>query len=339
VTDATLPPPPLPGERLALQPDDAVLAEAEAAVDSFEQSLDMAPLDRARRLLLVHAHPDDEVIGTGATMAGYAAAGALVTLVTCTLGEEGEVLVPELAHLASDQDDALGPHRIGELANAMEALGVSDHRWLGGPGRWRDSGMIGTPQNDRAESFWQADLQEATRARVEVIRDVRPQVVITYDQNGGYGHPDHIQAHRVTVAAFAASGDPAFAPELGETWRPAKLYWSAIPKSVLWEGHLAMQARGESLFGEVDSVDDLPMGVPDDQITTRIDGSDQLSAKIAAMRAYPTQIAVDGPFFALADNVGHQAFGYEHYTLAEGPRGPGEGEHGWETDLFGGLPD
>src|SRR6266478_3364729 len=101
-----------------------------------------------RRVLLVHAHPDDESIGTGATMAKYAAEGAHVTLVTCTLGEEGEILVPELAHLASDKEDGLGEYRIGELADAMKALGVSDHRFLGGAGRWRDSGMMGVPSND-----------------------------------------------------------------------------------------------------------------------------------------------------------------------------------------------
>src|ERR1700742_1446396 len=102
-----------------------------------------------RRMVVVHAHPDDEVINTGATMAMYADQGAAVTLVTCTLGEEGEILVPELAHLAADRDDALGEYRIGELAAAMKALGVDDHRFLGGPGRYRDSGMMGTPQNDR----------------------------------------------------------------------------------------------------------------------------------------------------------------------------------------------
>jgi N-acetyl-1-D-myo-inositol-2-amino-2-deoxy-alpha-D-glucopyranoside deacetylase len=339
VTDATLPPPPEPGERLPLDPDDAVLAEAEAAVDALEAHLDLAPLDRARRVLFLHAHPDDEAIGTGATMATYAADGALVTLVTCTLGEEGEVLVPELAHLASDRDDALGPHRIGELATAMEALGVTDHRFLGGPGRWRDSGMMGTPQNDRPDSFWQAGLDEPVRALVQVMREVRPQVVVTYDPNGGYGHPDHIQVHRVGTAAFERCGDEAYAPELGEPWRPTKLYWTALPKSVLWEGHLAMQAQGASLFGEVESVEDLPMGTPDDEVTTCIDGRDQLDAKIAAMRAYPTQIAVDGPFFALADNVGHRAFGFEYFTLVRGPRGTAVAADGREADLFGGLPE
>src|SRR5919199_2444151 len=149
----------------------------------------MSGIDTARRIVLVHAHPDDETIGTGATMARYASEGVLVTLVTCTLGEEGEVLVPELEHLAADREDGLGRHRIGELATAMEALGVEDHRFLGGPGRWRDSGMMGTPANERPDAFWQADLDEAVRELVAVVREVRPQVVVTYDENGGGGGP------------------------------------------------------------------------------------------------------------------------------------------------------
>jgi N-acetyl-1-D-myo-inositol-2-amino-2-deoxy-alpha-D-glucopyranoside deacetylase len=288
-----------------------------------------------RRLLLVHAHPDDETIGTGATMARYAAEGAHVTLVTCTLGEEGEILVPELAHLASDQDDGLGTHRIGELAAACAALGVTDHRFLGGPGRWRDSGMMGTPQNDRPDCFWQADLDEATRALVAVVREVRPQVVVTYDDNGGYGHPDHIQAHRVTVAALRAAADPGYAPESGAPWTVAELYYSAMPKSVLQAGIDHLKAAGQTNFFGVDSADDLPFGVPDDQVSTEIDAGEYLDAKTAAMRAHKTQIAVDGPFFALSDNVGQQAMGVEYFVLARGERTTGEVR---ENDLFGGVP-
>jgi N-acetyl-1-D-myo-inositol-2-amino-2-deoxy-alpha-D-glucopyranoside deacetylase len=174
-----------------------------------------------RRLLLVHAHPDDESIGTGATMAKYAAEGAQVTLVTCTLGELGEVIPPSLAHLAAGNEDRLGEYRIGELAAACAALGVTDHRFLGGPGRWRDSGMMGTAGNDDPRCFWQADLDKAADALLEVIREVRPQVLVTYDANGFYGHPDHIQAHRVARRAF----------ELAGAGRPVKLYATAAPES------------------------------------------------------------------------------------------------------------
>jgi N-acetyl-1-D-myo-inositol-2-amino-2-deoxy-alpha-D-glucopyranoside deacetylase len=291
--------------------------------------------DAPRSLLLVHAHPDDEVIGTGATMARYASEGVHVTLVTCTLGEEGEILVPDLAHLASDRADELGQHRIRELADSMTALGVTDHRFLGGPGRWRDSGMMGTPQNDRPDTFWQADLDEATRALVAVMREVRPQVVVTYDEKGGYGHPDHVQAHRVTVAAFERAGDGSYAPETGAPWEPAKLYYTAIPKSVLQAGIDHLKEVGDTSFFGVDSADDLPFGNPDADVTTEIDARDHLDAKVAAMRAHATQIAVDGPFFALSNNVGQQAMGIEHYILARGVTGTAAGR---ENDLFGGVP-
>jgi N-acetyl-1-D-myo-inositol-2-amino-2-deoxy-alpha-D-glucopyranoside deacetylase len=169
---------------------------------------------------LVHAHPDDESIGTGAVMARYAADGVRVTLITCTLGELGEILVPSLEGLAADRADQLGGYRIAELATAMQVLGVTDHRFLGGAGRWRDSGMIGTSGNDDPRAFWRcasdpASFDEAIAQAVAVIREVRPQVVVTYDENGGYGHPDHIMAHRVAMAAVDAAARPG-GP--GEPW-------------------------------------------------------------------------------------------------------------------------
>ena len=160
----------------------------------------------SRRLLFVHAHPDDESIYTGATMARYAAEGARVTLVTCTLGELGEIIPPSLAHLADGDGDRLGEYRIGELAAACAALGVTDHRFLGGPGRWRDSGMMGTEGNNDPRCFWQADVDKAADVLLDVIREVRPQVLVSYDADGAYGHPDHIQAHRVARRAFERAG-------------------------------------------------------------------------------------------------------------------------------------
>ncbi|HEX2322628.1 MAG TPA: N-acetyl-1-D-myo-inositol-2-amino-2-deoxy-alpha-D-glucopyranoside deacetylase [Streptosporangiaceae bacterium] len=300
-------------------------------------------LTNGRRLLLVHAHPDDESIGTGATMAKYAAEGAQVTLVTCTLGELGEIIPPDLAHLAWDKDNTLGEYRIGELAAACDALGVKDHRFLGGPGHWHDSGMMGTPSNDWEGAFWRADLDEAAGLLARIIEDVRPQVLVTYDSNGFYGHPDHIQTHRVAWRAFEMSDGLVH-----------KFYATAIPKSVLAEGmKLVREARagedGESAepagsggaaaseFETVESVDDLPFGVPDEQVTTMIDAMDYLDAKIAAMRAHASQIAVDSPFFALSNGVGQRAFGREYYTLLAGSRGKGGGPHEWESDLFAGI--
>jgi N-acetyl-1-D-myo-inositol-2-amino-2-deoxy-alpha-D-glucopyranoside deacetylase len=283
--------------------------------------------------LLVHAHPDDESIGTGATMAKYIAEGVGVTLVTCTLGELGEIIPPDLADLSWDREDRLGEHRIGELAAACAALGVTDHRFLGGPGRWHDSGMMGMSSNDAERSFRRADDDEAARALLEVITDVRPQVLVTYDANGFYGHPDHIQAHRVAWRAFELAGGLV-----------RKFYATAVPKSVLAEGIKAMRAPGAggprgtgSDFLAVDSVDDLPFGIPDEQVTTEIDARGYLDAKLAALRAHRSQISVDSPFFALSDLVGQRAFGQEYYTLVAGPRGPGSGSAGWEDDLFAGL--
>jgi N-acetyl-1-D-myo-inositol-2-amino-2-deoxy-alpha-D-glucopyranoside deacetylase len=288
----------------------------------------------AHRLLLVHAHPDDECIATGATMAKYAAEGAHVTLVTCTLGEEGEILVPDLVHLAADKNDALGEHRIGELADAMKALGVTDHRFLGGAGRWRDSGMMGEPTNERPNCFWQADLDEAVGALVAVIREVRPQVLITYNEVGGYGHPDHIQAHRVTMAALDAAADPGRYPDSGEAWQVAKLYYTALPMSFLRMGWEALRAMGEETPFGVTSPEELPFGDPDETVTTRIDARDYLDAKMDAMRAHQTQIEVDGPFFALSNNIGQRAFGLEHFRLIAGDPPP---DGVVEEDLFVGI--
>ncbi len=294
----------------------------------------------SRRMLLVHAHPDDETINNGATMARYVAEGAHVTLLTCTLGEEGEVLVPELAQLAADQADQLGGYRISELSAAMAALGVTDCRFLGGAGRYRDSGMMGTPANDKPRAFWNADLDEAADHAVAVVRELRPQVLVTYDENGGYGHPDHIQAHRVAMRAVELAADPAHRPDLGAAWDVAKVYWCCMPRSVLAQGIEAMAALGEaSPFEGLGDLDEVPFAVPDDVVTAAVDGRAHAAAKDAAMRSHPTQITVDGPFFALSNNLGLEVMGTEYYRLVRGERGPaGPGDEGWEDDLFAGLP-
>jgi N-acetyl-1-D-myo-inositol-2-amino-2-deoxy-alpha-D-glucopyranoside deacetylase len=292
-----------------------------------------------RRLLFVHAHPDDESIETGATMARYAAEGTQVTLITCTLGELGEVIPPELAHLAAGRQDRLGEYRAGELARACAALGVRDHRFLGGPGRWRDSGMMGLPSNDSPDCFWQADVGQAAAELAAVIREVRPQVVVTYDERGYYGHPDHIQAHRVTGQALRLAADPAAAIGTVEPWQAAKFYVTAMPHSVLAEAIRLPRHNGSTPGGfiEVASVADLPFGVPDEQVTTEIDGAGQLAAKIAAMSAHATQIVVEGEYFAVSDMVGSRVLGREYYTLITGRRGAGTGPHGLESDVFDGL--
>jgi N-acetyl-1-D-myo-inositol-2-amino-2-deoxy-alpha-D-glucopyranoside deacetylase len=309
--------------------------------DTAPPSVAAAPPPSAapRRVMFVHAHPDDEVIGTGVTLARYAADPSThVTLVTCTLGEMGEVLVPELINLRSDKDDQLGGYRIGELAAACRVLGVTDQRFLGGPGRWRDSGMMGTPANDDPRCLWRADLDEAGAALVAIVRDVRPQVIVTYDEHGGYGHPDHIRANNLATRAFDAAADPAVAPGTGEPWRPSKLYHTATPRSALQRGIDLMREKGAELFEGVTSAADIPFAVEDSVITARIDGEDLVGRKMDAMRAHATQMTVDGFFFALADGLGQQVWAREHFTLARGEAGPRQADTGWESDLFAGLP-
>jgi N-acetyl-1-D-myo-inositol-2-amino-2-deoxy-alpha-D-glucopyranoside deacetylase len=244
----------------------------------------VVPMD-PQRLLLVHAHPDDESINNGATMARYVAEGHGVTLVTCTLGEEGEILVPELAHIAADKEDGLGQHRIGELAEAMKALGVTDHRFLGGPGRYRDSGMewdetghARAMSTVRDDTFWKADLTEAATLMAEIIRELRPAVIVTYDEFGNYGHPDHVQAHRVTMRAAELADVP-------------RVFW------VVRE---------------------------DQSPTVRVDGTAFLTAKVAAMRAHATQLALDaaGTAFSLSNGEANPISGVEWYRQVAGPPSP-----------------
>ena len=302
-----------------------------------------------QRILLVHAHPDDESIGQGATMAKYVAEGRGVTVVTCTAGEMGEILVPELEHLAADKDDGLGLHRRGEIANAMAALGVTDHRWLGGFGTYRDSGMkwhedghaIAADPVDGVghdNTFWHADLTQAADHLVPVIRELRPQVLVTYDEFGGYGHPDHIQAHRVAMYASMLAAVPTYRLDLGEPWDIPKIYWGVMSESRMRAGLRAMREAGDTTsFEGMDPDGPLPrFAVPDEQLSAAVDAQDHVEKKMDALRAYPTQITTDGPFFALSNNVGSTAWGIEYFVIAKGQRGELD-ENGLETDLFAGI--
>lgn len=283
-----------------------------------------------RSVLFVHAHPDDEAIGTGATMARYAAEGARVTLVTCTLGEEGEIHVPALAGLAAAEADQLGGYRIAELARACAALGVTDHRFLGGAGRYRDSGMMGLPTNDHPRCFWRADVDAAAAELVEVFREVRPQVLVTYDDNGFYGHPDHIQAHRVAMRAAELAAAEGIAP--------AKVYWTGIPKSVIEAGIGQFREAADNPFAGIEHADDFPFGTPDSEITTRVDATEHAEAKVASLRAHATQIPDTSWLYSIAGGFGSEFMGVEYYILVSGERGPANGPNSWEDDLFAGLP-
>ena len=286
-------------------------------------------VNAAKRLLLVHAHPDDETINNGVTMAKYADLGAQVTLVTCTRGEEGEVLVSELANLASDKDDKLGEHREVELKDAMAQLGINDFRFLGAPSKkWRDSGMMGTPANDRGDVFWQADLDEASNELVKIILEIKPQVLITYDEFGGYGHPDHIKAHQVAMRAAELAAE--------QGWQVSKIYWNTIPRSVIQMGIEKMKEVGSDFFG-AESVDELPFAKPDELATTVVNAPEYVPQKLAAMKAHATQISEDGPFFALSKNLGLSVWGDEYYTLVKGEKAAPFDSNGRELDIFAGV--
>ena len=299
-----------------------------------------------KHILLVHAHPDDESINNAATMAKYVEAGIGVTLVTCTAGEMGEILVPELEHLAHDKDDTLAEQRKGELEAAMKELGVTDHRWLGGFGTYRDSGMLwhvdghAIPADTiHDNAFWHADLTEAADHLVAVIREVRPQVLVTYDQFGNYGHPDHIQAHRVATYAAALAAVPSYRTDLGEAHDIAKHYWVAMSESWMREGLRRLREAGdETTFEGMDPEGPLPPFVTaDENLACVVDGTAFHDKKMAAMGAHATQITLDGPFFALSNNAGTEAWGYEFYRIAKGTKSAPFDEKGLETDLFNGL--
>lgn len=283
-------------------------------------------------MLFVHAHPDDETLTTGGTIAHYIANGADVHVVTCTLGEEGEVIGERYAQLAVDAADQLGGYRISELTAALNALGIKEPNFLGGPGRWRDSGMEGTKPRHR-QTFKDADMREVVGELVAVIRRLRPHVVVTYDPDGGYGHPDHIQAHRVTTEAVDASaGDD----HPGPPWRVPKFYWTVSSTSAMGVGLGSLDdVPGE--WAHV-SIDDVPFGYADDKIDAVINAVDHMPAKVDALRAHATQVTVapNGRSCALSNNIALPILAEEHYILVSGEPGDRD-DRGWETDLLAGL--
>lgn len=279
------------------------------------------------RLLFVHAHPDDESLTTGATIAKYAAQGADVRVVTCTMGEEGEVIGERWAGLAVDAADQLGGYRVMELTGALAALGAGAPHYLGGAGRWRDSGMPGTPERAR-QRFVDAELDEPVAELVAVIADFRPHVVVGYDPDGGYGHPDHVRVHELTTAAVAAAAEHG--------WEVPKFYWTVMAVSGFVEG---LRNLGEPPADWIVlNAQDFSFGFPDDQVDAVIDATEHLPAKAAALRSHATQVMVapDGHSLALSNKIALPLWGIEHYVLAAGAAGERR-EHGVETDLLAGL--
>lgn len=278
-------------------------------------------LTAPRRLLLVHAHPDDESLWTGGTIARCAAQGVQVVVVTCTLGEEGEIIPADLRQLRAGEADQLGGYRIGELASAVAALGVGEHRFLGGVGRWRDSGMAGDPANDRPRAFVKGSVAEQVLMLTEIIDEFRPQVLVSYDANGGYGHPDHIRAHQITVAAAERRPDVA------------RVFYAVQPRGPI-EAGIEVLAGWPDLPFRLPTPAELAV-VPDELVSTELDVAEQLPAKLRALRAHATQISVwesaDRVAYALSNDIAAPLLSTEYFVLA---RGDGTGA---ATDLFGGL--
>ncbi|WP_232506446.1 N-acetyl-1-D-myo-inositol-2-amino-2-deoxy-alpha-D-glucopyranoside deacetylase [Microlunatus flavus] len=299
-----------------------------------------------RRLMLVHAHPDDETIGNGVTMAKHVAEGGQVTLVTCTLGEEGEVLIPELVHLDAEHEDDLAPQRLKELTEAMRLLGVTDFVRLGGDGRYRDSGMA---YDDKGRAiardvlrdgiFWTADLRTAADDLVALIRDRRPQVLVAYNEIGGYGHPDHVQAHRVAMYGYLLAGVPGYRPDLGDPWTVERVLWSTMSATRMKAAVAALRAAGdeETFKGFEDAEGEMPMMSPDDEIVAAVDGTAYVAQKLDAMRAHATQILPDGTFFAGGKMSVDSMWSHEFYRFAAGTPFPVTHDSPWADDLFAGL--
>jgi N-acetyl-1-D-myo-inositol-2-amino-2-deoxy-alpha-D-glucopyranoside deacetylase len=309
---------------------------------------------RRLTLMTVHAHPDDEVIGTGGVMAKAVADGHRVVLVTCTRGELGEIVDPALATAANQR--RLGEIRAAELETALGHLGVTEWENLG----YRDSGMMGDPGNRDPRAFWQAPFDEAVRRLTWLVRTFRPDVMTTYNEIGGYGHPDHIRAHQVAVAAFERSGDPAWcpeqlAPEHGGSgpaeaegglapWAPAKLYEQAWPRSLRETLTARLEALGMRSFWSppaAASAEELAAWeefmarstVPDEAVTTRGDVAAFAAARFGALQAHRSQIAADNPLVALGPHAWADVVGSESFVL----RAARVEVQPPETDLFAGL--
>ena len=273
-------------------------------------------------LMAVHAHPDDEAIGTGGVLARYADEGLRTVVVTCTGGEVGEISDSTLA-----TPETLAEVRRKELERACAILRVGRLHLLG----YRDSGMMGTPDNDHPSSFYQASLEEATARLVALVRRERPQVLVTYDERGLYGHPDHIRANQITVAAFAAAGDPARWPEAGAPWRPTKLYYTTVARSAIKNlGRVLSEAGIDTPFGGEREPE---IGIADELITTQVDVSAQVERKRQALMAHATQMGPEAFFAKMPPALFYQVFARESFQLVRGR----SRASGMEDDLFSGL--
>jgi mycothiol S-conjugate amidase len=277
-------------------------------------------------LLAVHAHADDETITMGGTLAHYAARGVRTANVCCTDGRLATIVDPEMVE--AEVRPRLAEVRRAELEAACAILGVGEVHWLG----YHDSGMEGTEANRDPESFWMTPLDGVVERLVGIIREFRPDVVVTYDAHGAYGHPDHVQAHRATLLAVEAAQHPRVHPGMGTPWRVSKLYYTAFARSsVLRIIELARLAGMESPFGE--RAEEVEFGTPDELVTARIDCGDFMEAKRRALIAHRSQISDEFPLMRMPAELVREHFPTEHYSLALSrvPVTPPE------DDLFAGI--
>jgi mycothiol conjugate amidase Mca len=303
-------------------------------------------------IMTVHAHPDDEVVFTGGVLVAYAERGIRTVLVTATMGEEGEMHDPDLD--AEEVRDRLGEVRRGELERAVEILGITDFRYLG----YRDSGMAGTESNAREDNFHNVDMEEAAARLVRLVREYKPEVLVTYDEFGAYGHPDHIKCNKITHLAYERAGDPDYLPGEGEPWQPLKLYytgwndetWKRVREMMLERGlswpwdeqeaekkdddpeHQSTEEGVTEQLQEVIEEPKQPAYVPP-PITARIDVRDTFEKKRAAMQVHRTQFSPEGLFKTMPEDIARLAFSEEVYSLVASR----VGDRKDEADLFEGL--
>ncbi len=298
-------------------------------------------------LLFVHAHPDDETLACGIAMAHHVGRGDDVHVLTCTLGEEGEVIPPALANLEGHPDDLLGPHRHGELAEALRRIGATMHVLGAAPGslsRYRDSGMVGSPAAARPEAFVNADLDESSGLVADFIRNLRPDAVVTYDEHGGYAHPDHVQTHRVTRAALARLGDAelprAFEILTPRSWAEADRAWlrSASPAAYRgvdeWVSHRPGERTSRQLAPPPAEAPYPPSVVADERVTRVVQDEAARAVRTHALRAHATQVIVlSEEVHALSNLVAIRTTAREGYAAVD-PRTWAPVEAGAGTGLL-----
>jgi N-acetyl-1-D-myo-inositol-2-amino-2-deoxy-alpha-D-glucopyranoside deacetylase len=293
-----------------------------SAVSGPLMSQDGKGVDKRARLLFVHAHPDDETLTTGLTMASYASRHHDVHLLTCTLGEQGEVIPPELAHLAADRDDALGSWRREELRAAMSVLGVT-HSVLGEDpergvaSRYRDSGMAGTPSAKHPDAFAGADPAEAAAMVAAHIRALRPEVVVTYDEHGGYGHPDHIATHRVTLSAMgalAAEADASGVPVPAFFCILTPASWARQDRAWLRDNMVSEQSDCVVLQQDEPYP---PSVVPDERVTHVVEEPTLVQIQSRALAKHATQVVVYEGYYSLSNHIASRLSGREGFARVD----------------------